>query len=184
MPNPAETAERWREYCLKHGLGEPYLIAAQTFGFSDPRTIGFDAAVQFPPHNQHHGPRFMINSETNYSNPDYSSYVFSYQKTVEYKEQDPEDAPYPLFKGIFPSWDSEPRKPGKGTIFAGSTPELYQRWLKAISQWTIENHPEGERFVFINAWNEWAEGAHLEPDRRYGYAYLQATMDTLRAIKQ
>ena len=184
MPDPAQTAERWREYCVKNKLGEPYLIAAQTFGFEDPRTVGFDAAMQFPPHNQHHGAQFMINSEIKFTNPDFSSYVFSYPKTVEYKECNPEDAPYPLYKGIFPIWDSESRKPGKGTIFTGSTPQLYERWLRTICQWTIKHHPEEARFVFINAWNEWAEGAHLEPDRRYGYAYLQATMDTLKSLNK
>lgn len=182
MPDPAQTAERWREYCVKNRLGDPYLIAAQTFGVEDPRPIGFDAAMQFPPHNQHHGARFMINSEIKFTNPDFSSYVFSYPKMVEYKESNPEDAPYPLFKGIFPIWDSESRKPGKGTIFTGSTPQLYERWLRTICQWTIKNHPEDARFVFINAWNEWAEGAHLEPDRRYGYAYLQATRETLKTL--
>ena len=183
LPNPRETAERWRNYCIKHQLGDPYLIAAQTFGFDDPRPVGFDAAMQFPPHNHHLVEEFMINPEIKFSNPDFSHYVWSYPKIVEYKEKEPEDAPYPLYKGIFPIWDSEPRKPGKGAIIAYSTPELYKRWLKVISQWTIKNHPPEERFVFINAWNEWAEGAHLEPDRRYGYAYLQATMDALRSLK-
>ena len=184
MPDPAQTAERWREYCVKNKLGDPYLIAAQTFGFEDPRTVGFDAAMQFPPHNQHHGAQFMINSDIKLTNPDFSSYVFSYPKMVDYKEHNPEDAPYPLYKGIFPIWDSESRKPGKGTMFTGSTPQLYERWLRTICQWTIKNHPESERFAFINAWNEWAEGAHLEPDRRYGYAYLQSTMDTLKSLNR
>ncbi|MFZ3070594.1 MAG: glycoside hydrolase family 99-like domain-containing protein [Anaerolineaceae bacterium] len=184
MPNPKETTEQWREYCVKNHLGDPYLVAAQTFGFEDPRPVGFDAAVQFPPHNQLHNPRFLITPKVNLANPDYASYIFSYPEVVKYKETDPENAPYPLYKTVFPSWDSEPRKPGKGTIFADSSPQLYTRWLKTACQWTMDNHPPEERFVFINAWNEWAEGAHLEPDRRYGYAYLQATMDVLKGFSK
>lgn len=183
FPNPNDIVERWREFCVQNHLGDPYLVAAQTFGFDDPKPAGFDAAVQFPPHNQLHDSRFMITSSVNLANTDYSSYIFSYPEVVKYKEAYPEDAKFPLYKTVFPSWDSEPRKPGRGTIYAYSSPALYKRWLKTACQWTIKNHTSEERFVFINAWNEWAEGAHLEPDRRYGYAYLQATMETLRSLK-
>lgn len=180
LPEPIATAERWREFCLKNHLGDPYLIAAQTFGLSDPRTVGFDAAMQFPPHNEWHSGDLMIQASTELANPDYSSYIFSYPKMVEHQEnQIKATTPYPLYKTVFPSWDSEPRKPGRGTIYAYSSPSLYRRWLQTACDWTIKNHPEEERFVFINAWNEWAEGAHLEPDRRFGYGYLEATKDVL-----
>jgi hypothetical protein len=183
MPNAAATVDRWREYCFKRDLGNPYLMAAQTFGFEDPRPTGFDSAIQFPPHNQHYNPLFRINDSIRFSNPNYDSFVFSYPELIKYKMDNPENAPYTLFKTVFPSWDNEPRKPGKGTIFHLSTPALYQKWLEIVCRWTFQNHLPEERFVFINAWNEWGEGAHLEPDRRYGYAYLQATMDALRSIQ-
>ena len=180
LPEPIATAERWREFCLKNHLGDPYLIAAQTFGLSDPRTVGFDAAMQFPPHNEWHSGDLMIQASTKMANPDYSSYIFSYPKMVEHQEnQIKATTPYPLYKTVFPSWDSEPRKPGRGTIYAYSSPSLYRRWLQTACDWTIKNHPQEGRFVFINAWNEWAEGAHLEPDRRFGYGYLEATKDVL-----
>lgn len=182
LPEPKATAERWREYCLKNHLGDPYLIAAQTFGLSDPRTVGFDAAMQFPPHNEWHSGDLMIQDSTTLANPDFSSYIFSYPKMVEYqKNQIQTTNPYPLYKTVFPSWDSEPRKPGRGTIYAYSSPSLYRQWLQAACDWTLKNHPKEERFVFVNAWNEWAESAHLEPDRRFGYAYLHETMNALRS---
>lgn len=182
LPEPVSTAERWREYCLSNRLGNPYLIAAQTFGLYDPTPVGFDAAMQFPPHNQWHSADLMIQSKTQLANPGYSSFIFDYPKMVDYQETHAEDAPYPLYKTVFPSWDSEPRKPGRGTIYAYSSPKLYRRWLQAACNWTIKNHPKEERIVFVNAWNEWAEGAHLEPDRRFGYAYLNETMNTLRSL--
>ena len=183
LPEPVATAERWREFCLKNHLGDPYLFAAQTFGLSDPRTVGFDAAVQFPPHNEWHSWDLMIQGTTELANPDFSSYIFSYPKMVEYQEsQIKTTTPYPLYKTVFPSWDSEPRKPGRGTIYAYSSPSLYRRWLQTACNWTIKNHPQEERFVFINAWNEWAEGAHLEPDRRFGYGYLEATKDVISKL--
>jgi hypothetical protein len=183
LPEPEATAERWREYCLKNHLGDPYLIAAQTFGLSDPRTVGFDAAMQFPPHNEWHSGDLMIQDSTTLANPDFSSYIFSYPKMVEYqKNQIQTTNPYPLYKTVFPSWDSEPRKPGRGTIYAYSSPSLYRQWLQAACDWTLKNYPKDERLVFVNAWNEWAEGAHLEPDRRFGYAYLEATKSVLSKL--
>jgi lipopolysaccharide biosynthesis protein len=125
----------------------------------------------------------MIQGTTELANPDFSSYIFSYPKMVEYQEsQIRTTTPYPLYKTVFPSWDSEPRKPGRGTIYAYSSPSLYRRWLQTACNWTIKNHPQEERFVFINAWNEWAEGAHLEPDRRFGYGYLEATKDVISKL--
>ena len=184
LPEPKATAERWREYCLQNDLGDPYLIAAQTFGLYDPKSVGFDAAVQFPPHNEWHSGDLMIQVNTDLANPGYSSYILDYQKMVEFQEEQTEPSEYPLYKTVFPSWDSEPRKPGRGTIYAGAKPSLYRCWLQAACNWTMSNHPVGERYVFINAWNEWAEGAHLEPDRRFGYANLQTTMEVLGLFKE
>ena len=81
-----------------------------------------------------------------------------------------------LYKGCFPSWDNSARKTfSNGAVYVGCTPDLYTEWLKDCITYAKKTQPEQERFVFINAWNEWAEGAHLEPDQRYGYAYLAAT---------
>jgi hypothetical protein len=77
-----------------------------------------------------------------------------------------------------PLADAASSKGPEGDVFDRSTPELYQHWLERV----LDRHPlpsPEENLVFVNAWNEWAEGAHLEPDRRYGYAYLQATAEAL-----
>ena len=78
------------------------------------------------------------------------------------------------------NWDNTPRRADAGYMFADSTPPLYQSWLEAASDYTVRNLPAGKRLVFMNAWNEWAEGAYLEPDRKYGYAYLNATANAIR----
>lgn len=83
------------------------------------------------------------------------------------------------FPGIFPMWDNTARKKGKnGLICLGSTPELYKKWLISIKKRFTPISAE-ENFVFINAWNEWAEGNHLEPCHKWGHEYLKATKEAL-----
>jgi lipopolysaccharide biosynthesis protein len=89
---------------------------------------------------------------------------------------------YKVFKTIFPSWDNEARKPEKGNSFAFSTPTLYKDWLLRTAEITLQDPDPEKRLIFINAWNEWGEGAHLEPDRKFGYGYLQATLDAMKEI--
>jgi lipopolysaccharide biosynthesis protein len=86
---------------------------------------------------------------------------------------------FPLFRGIFPAWDNTARKAYSNASVYLQSPETYRIWLSKLIKWTQEHHDVDRQFIFINAWNEWAEGAHLEPDTRYGYAYLQATRDAL-----
>ena len=66
------------------------------------------------------------------------------------------------------------------TILMNNTPARYRRWLEAALAWTRQHQPPKRQVVFINAWNEWAEGNHLEPDTMNGHAYLEATRDALR----
>ena len=89
------------------------------------------------------------------------------------------DANTKVFKGCFTNWDNTARKCYNGANILENTPDGYKKWLKDIINWTIKNKSPKEQFIFINAWNEWAEGAHLEPDQKYGYAYLQATKDAI-----
>ncbi len=88
-----------------------------------------------------------------------------------------------LFKGIFPNWDNTPRKCYNHAFIWQNNPQDYKVWLKDILNWTKDNKSKEEQYIFINAWNEWAEGAHLEPDKKYGYAYLQATKEALEEYK-
>ena len=76
-------------------------------------------------------------------------------------------------------WDNEARKPGNGTIFADCTPSKYKDWLRKMCAHAKDHKKTEDTVIFINAWNEWSEGTYLEPDRRFGYAYLKATAEAL-----
>ena len=176
MPDAAATALRWRQYCRDYGIGEILLAYTQSFDRIDPASIGFDYAIEFPPNNID---TRIITSDVHRLNPDYDGIVYDYASLVQ-KCQELLKPNYRLFRGVCPGWDNEARKPGHGVSYAGATPALYRQWLNSACQYTAQNHSAQEQLLFINAWNEWAEGAHLEPDRRYGYAWLQATADALR----
>src|SRR5690606_29023099 len=88
---------------------------------------------------------------------------------------------------VVPRWDNTARRQDNGLILVNSTPEHYEQWLRWALDYSCEHHSGDERLLFINAWNEWAEGCHLEPDQQYGHAYLDAThraMDDLLARQQ
>jgi hypothetical protein len=79
-----------------------------------------------------------------------------------------------------PSWDNTPRAKRELVVFDGAAPERYEHWLSSVLHGARQ--PAGERpLVFLNAWNEWAEGAHLEPCQRWGTGYLEATRRALAA---
>ena len=175
--NVLRMVDVWRKYCKEKGLGELYLVAAQTHGFlDDPRDWGFDAAVEFPPHN------FglpIINSKLHIVNPNFAGFIYDFPKYFQDKPY-MDKTPFVLFKTVFPEWDNTPRMLGRGHIFYGAGKDTYKKWLTDVIHFTSENYSGDERIVFINAWNEWAEGAYIEPDRRNGYSYLQITYDCLK----
>ncbi len=176
MADPAATAARWRKRAREAGVDEPYLVFPLSHDSMDPRSIGFDAAVEFPPVKKMEKGRSR--SVVQIVNPEFGGEVHDYRQRVAAAENFVAPA-YRVFRGVMPAWDNESRRPGRGIGFSHATPELYRRWLGNICRETRKRLPSQERLVFINAWNEWAEGAYLEPDRRNGYAFLKATADAI-----
>jgi glycosyltransferase involved in cell wall biosynthesis len=175
LPDPHATAQRWRDYCRQQGVGEIHLIAAQTFGIRDPRDYGFDAAVEFPPH--HIEPE-EISSDQLVFNALFRGRIFRYADVVRH-QRDAVAPDYKLYRCAFPSWDNSARKPGRGHVFHASSPAWFGEWLRNIAEGSRAESSVNAPMIFVNAWNEWGEGAHLEPDRRHGYAYLEALGDVL-----
>ncbi len=176
------TLDFWREYSIKAGSGNPYILAAQTFTYSDPRPDGFDGALEFPPHNVEVSP--CINERLEYLNNKFSGHVFTYKDLAKAFSSSNLNAPYQLFKTINPGWDNSPRRINNALIFTNQSTATYEAWLSDISAYTYMRFPKEERLVFINAWNEWAESAHLEPDTKFGYGYLQKTYDVLSIFNE
>jgi lipopolysaccharide biosynthesis protein len=81
---------------------------------------------------------------------------------------------------VFVAWDNTPRRGHGGIIIRGSTPEAFSASLEAAVR-SVEGLPHEERLVFINAWNEWGEGNHLEPDLRHALGFLEGAGRVNRA---
>ncbi|MGM1043942.1 MULTISPECIES: glycoside hydrolase family 99-like domain-containing protein [Stenotrophomonas] len=175
LPDARATAERWRRWCRDNGVGEIHLAYVQGFERPDPRDIGFDAAVEFPPNMSN--PR-SLSAQQWLLNPAFSGDVRDWRELA--AEIATRSLPaYPLYPGVNPGWDNEARRSGCGRVYLHASPRGYRDWLRATIHERLAAVPTGQRMVFINAWNEWAEGAVLEPDARLGHAWLQATRDAL-----
>lgn len=178
VPDAHDTFARWRARWRSEFGQDPVIFMAQTFGVEDPREFGLDGALEFPPHK-------LTNNFQGRPAPDafsagFSGRVIRYDDIVATSLHEPAPA-YPLIKTIVPSWDNEARRPLRGTTLEGSTPGKYQDWLAELVRRARVKPVLGESIVCINAWNEWAEGAYLEPDLHFGAAYLNATARALLA---
>lgn len=171
IPDLGKVVQAWRDEVAKAGMPGLWLVCAQTFGLQDPRPLGFDAAVEFPPHK--------INDRIEDTpvpqgifNPEFKGKTWLYDDAVA-EALTREVQPYPLYRCAFPSWDNEARRTAAGYSFAETSPSAFGEWLATCVSYAQETRSSNDKLVFINAWNEWAEGAHLEPDRHYGYAWLE-----------
>lgn len=170
LPDARKTAEIWRDYCEKSGIGKIHLCAALTHGNEDYKQFSFDSGVEFPPHNLMTG---SVNHHIQFNQP-FRGRVVEYHTVA----QSCLDRSYPdrnIFRSVFPSWDNTARTHDRALVVLNGTPANYEYWLAETIRKTIQEFPGQQRLVFINAWNEWAEGCHLEPDRKYQRAFLEAT---------
>ena len=188
LPNPAQTAGIWRERVRAAGFPDLYLVRVESWSdYTAPQTIGFDAAVEFAPDF-----RVVPNAIGRRRNLLPRIYdrliryrldnrIFPYEILVKHMLAKP-SVRYKRFRCVTPGWDNSARRKRGARIFIGSTPQLYENWLRTVVDETRTRETEDEEgLIFINAWNEWAEGNHLEPDQRWGRAYLEATARALEA---
>jgi lipopolysaccharide biosynthesis protein len=170
IPDAAAWVRTWRDYCRRQGIGEIHVCGALTHGNRSVMRFGFDSAVEYPPH---HAWAPSKNPQIRFHAP-FSGNVMDYPDVAEaFLDYDfPDEV---VFRTVVPAWDNAARTNSRATVFLNGTPSNYELWLKRAVQRTVAERAPAERLVFINAWNEWAEGCHLEPDRRFGRGFLEAT---------
>jgi hypothetical protein len=171
LPNARRTTDLWRTEAQKFGFPDLYLSWVEGWGRppEGPEAFGFDATVGFmPPATER-----LFTPLDSVRGHQVLDYVSAYESVLQ------ESSPaWKRFPSVMVGWDNTGRRPRGATIFDGATPEAYARWLEATVA-SLADVREEERYLFILAWNEWAEGNHLEPDQRYGRAFLEATRGAL-----
>lgn len=183
FPNIKKTTDLWRKIAVEEfGLEGLYLCVVESFNKKVlPESFGFDAAVEFSPH-------LLIKQEVHpskisqflmklgiYNKRNY--HLLDYHKAIKESIERP-NPPYKLYRSITPSFDNTARNKKGAYITFGENPHSYYSWLSSILR-NFEPYSTEENFVFINAFNEWAEGNHLEPCIKYGNDYLEFTKKAL-----
>jgi glycosyltransferase involved in cell wall biosynthesis len=178
LPDPARTAATWRREVEKAGLVGLHLVAVET-GWDaewDATQAGFDAKALFQPQFS------MLGTVRRQALGSKRLRVFDYQEAWPVLAN-PEPVSYLRYDTVFPAWDNTARRGEEGWVVHNASPEAYEQWLRLVLERTQER-PPNKRIVFLNAWNEWAEGCHLEPDQRSGRMFLEATLRALRSTGQ
>lgn len=174
LPDPVRTTDVWREEVEQAGLPGLHLVAVETSWDAqwDATAVGFDAKVLFQPRFPALNaiPRVQLHEERGLR-------VWEYTKAWPLMA-DVEPVSYRRYDSVSPGWDNTARTGYNGLVLHDATPEAYEQWLRATIARAQAAPPE-HRIVFINAWNEWAEGCHLEPDRHHGRKFLESTRSAL-----
>jgi len=184
LPDSRRTTDIWREEASRAGIGDLYLCRWEHDGRGDPTVMGFDAAADFQPDFARLGralrrslPSRIVRRLRLTSSAYRTHWIWDYPEVVDRMLARPPEA-YKRFPSVTPSWDNTPRRREKGMVLRNSSPAAYERWLRAVLD-DFTPYSTDENLVFINAWNEWAEGNHLEPCERWGHGYLDATRRAL-----
>ena len=180
LPDPIAFSTKIRRYMRENGVGEIMLFSIWSFDRLNPNEIGFDAAVQFPP-LQVPTPdlsKDMRICNENGSNPK----VYGYPELIRHYVTELEQSKnYTLYAAVSPSWDNTARKAGNSVSWLGASVDRFSRWVELAKRQTMHIN-RGTPLLFVNAWNEWGEGCHLEPDSVYGYGWLEALSSSGMAI--
>ncbi len=185
LPDSRRTTDTFREEFHRLGMPEPYLVGIDAHRpLTDMRELGFDMTEHHEPQLGVLGPdafddnalrtKFRRNLKHGILSPTLK--VYSYARSTQLMAG--VRPTFPHFPNCFVGWDNTARRGKHAIVMIDSSPELFREQL-ALMVRSVVHKPREERVVFINAWNEWAEGMYLEPDTRYGHRYLEAVQSVL-----
>jgi lipopolysaccharide biosynthesis protein len=190
LADARRTTDTFRQECLRLGVAEPYLVGIDAHcPGTDMRTLGFDMTEHHEPqlgvlgHDAFHdGPRLSKlkrNLKMGIASSVYKVYSYAEATTLMARVRPQFDH----FPCCFVGWDNSARRGRNAIVMVGSSPELFRDQLTLMAR-SVVHKKRDERIVFINAWNEWAEGMYLEPDHQSGHAYLNAVSEVTRQFTE
>lgn len=162
-----EMLECWKRLAIENGLSGIYVMGA----YANAAARRYLDGVLY-----HEPPNTMVSLRE--AGVGKSAYSITYKTIMEAVLKEPK-LDITTYFSCFTGFDDTPRRGKRGNALVGVTPELYQEFL---SRTIAKNQVAGNEFTFINAWNEWGEGMHLEPDEKYGYSFLEATLDAKKGF--
>lgn len=181
IPDFAEVVDYWRKVAVEAGLpGLEVLTVDVGAGMDgiegDSKSHGLDGYLEFAPHNMCWSAQSTDMLELDSK---FAGRVMNYGAMADAAIRKNLDAMAEnRFPGVMVSFDNTARRQWKPDMWYGTNPYTYRRWLRSAAE-SVGDRDHDRRIVFINAWNEWAESAVLEPTQRYGKTYLLATRDAL-----
>lgn len=176
IPDSDDFFRRMKAEAVALGLPEPLMYVVLSHDLKNLDALVADGLVEFVPHR----PAFAQKGFLSFSYR--GGTIFDYTDTMNtYLDAVPAEEAFrlPVHKSVCLAWDNSARRKDGWRMWMGFTQERYHHWLEQVAAYTRRNFPEDERFLFINAWNEWGEGIYLEPDVRTGYASLNTTAKAL-----
>lgn len=181
IPNARDVILKWKQRAEADGLGGLHVLAVTpSRDFEELPTDALEALdglVRFPP-----GSGIGLQSVKHLTSGlvgEHSGDVFSFDAAVDHADlRTTGPNGLPIHPGVMPGWDNTARRGSAGYVFHGGNPISFRRWLASAADAASAAGPD--TMVFVNAWNEWAEGAHLEPDERFGRGNLEAVRSVLR----
>ncbi len=186
-----EATDIWRQEAKKAGFEDLYLIRMENFVRNQaPSLSGFDAGMEFAPDGTCQGLkvlkknllRYRLSKVLHYTKVRRSGYFTNYVYDYSDLKSNMEERVtpnYTYFRCACPSWDNSPRRSQDAQIYVNISPKAFGEWIKTLKAYTEKRLSTDKQFLFINAWNEWGEGCHLEPDSKYGHQFLEALRDNI-----
>lgn len=196
IPDIEKMLKMWRHEAENNGFEGLYICAMKTsfveISEREMSEMGFDAIVDFHPNrNDFPVPKTFMSAAYEFARNLLPKNIYQWlkrnvhsSKIVNYKDyvvklmrkEWPVD--YRLFPTVMPSWDNSARRKS-ATIIQNDNPQIFGDWLRSSIN-RVANYSDDEQIVFINAWNEWAEGCHLEPDQKFGHTFLNVVKQSLK----
>jgi hypothetical protein len=190
IPNIDSFIQKWDILARRHGLPGIFFVSGNTNSGVDKRPL-FDARYDFEPGFTLKNDMPLSRSFRYYSRTGLTEVVNKLFHKQYLERKIPAEAIYkriykrckknlsqegcvPTYAGFFPNWDNTPRRGYLGLAYTGTSPSLFKRYLLKMNSIL-----QPDDFLFLDAWNEWGEGCHLEPDEKYGYAYLEIIKDLI-----
>lgn len=180
--------ETWNDLAIRNGFNGIYLIAMNTFHGCDRKKKLYNAFLNLEPHNtlkkidstviklleewKTEHINYFHKNKKDIRNCLYVNNIYTYpymcRQIIKNAKKEPDKK---TFLGVFQGWDNTPRMDEYGMIMHGNTPD---RFRKLVEYMLKKSEQQGNEYLFLNAWNEWSEGTYMEPDEKYGYAFLNS----------